>query len=162
MDKLDYETVETWEPDGRHVSRIITYDPPATDTTLIATSDLIALRADVERLRAREADGPPSEGVHPTPAEWIYLWNRATPEQRLERAHIVLDNAAAAERCRMSAHAVDLERLTELNTLIGEVLDLHPSREQVASGRYQSKRLCPSCITPAPCETRRILTGQQE
>lgn len=102
MDEPDYEIVEAFDEDGRHVTRIVHHDPPATDMTLIATAELDALRQEVARLRAGEADQPAAESVQPTPAQWIRRWNRGTPEQRLAMADQILRNAQAAHHCGMA------------------------------------------------------------
>ncbi|WP_188188012.1 hypothetical protein [Nonomuraea sp. SYSU D8015] len=52
MDDRDYETVEAVDENGRHITRIIHHEPPASDMTLIATAELDHLRA---RLEATEA-----------------------------------------------------------------------------------------------------------
>jgi hypothetical protein len=44
VDDRDYETVEAFDADGRHVTRIVHHEPPASDMTLIATAELDALR----------------------------------------------------------------------------------------------------------------------
>lgn len=45
------------------------------------------------------------EYVEPTPAQWLWRWNRATPEQRLDMTGRVLQAFGEASRCFMEAHA---------------------------------------------------------
>ncbi|MFC8276274.1 hypothetical protein ACFUJR_27835 [Streptomyces sp. NPDC057271] len=49
----------------------------------------------------------------PTPGQWIWSWNRATPHQRLEAAAQFLHNATAAEACFFGAHTHQIERLQQ-------------------------------------------------
>jgi hypothetical protein len=52
-------------------------------------------RAELGRLR--EGQEPYiDERLVPTPGQWIWLWNRATPAERLQRAQRVLDDADKA------------------------------------------------------------------
>lgn len=60
--------------------------------------------AEVARLRAGESDQPAAEGARPTPAEWIYRWNRATAEERLAMVGTILTAIEAAERCFLMDH----------------------------------------------------------
>ncbi|MFB4275771.1 hypothetical protein ACBJ59_10800 [Nonomuraea sp. MTCD27] len=104
MDELDHEIVEAVDENGRHITRLVHYDPPATDMTLIATDELNQLRAEVARLRAGESDQPAAEGVRPTPAQWIRRWNDLTPERRHTWAEQIIADRADASRCMMADH----------------------------------------------------------
>ena len=62
-----------------------------------------ALEAEVARLH--EGEEPlPDERMAPTPTQWLWLWNRATPAKRLKVAAQVMDDAARAGRCFMGDH----------------------------------------------------------
>ncbi|MEV4179919.1 hypothetical protein AB0J28_00550 [Streptosporangium canum] len=50
----DHIDVEAWDEHGHHITRLIPGEPPATDHTYIPTAELVALRAEVARLRAGE------------------------------------------------------------------------------------------------------------
>ncbi|MFE2965535.1 hypothetical protein ACFXKC_18015 [Streptomyces sp. NPDC059340] len=39
-----------------------------------------------------------------TPAQWIWQWNRATPEKRLQVAEAAMRDGAAAHDCRINGH----------------------------------------------------------
>lgn len=54
------------------------------------------------------------ERVAATAAQWIWLWNRATPERRLEAAEQVRSQSAAVDRCRLGLHEHRLAELHEL------------------------------------------------
>lgn len=121
--------------------------------------ELNELRREVARLRAGESDQPAPEGTQHTPAEWIHRWNRATTEQRLERVGRILDDSAAAERCWLMDHFGRLDHLQRAEMALVRGRFLHPSREELAA--TGPVPLCPECIAPAPCKTRRILDGQE-
>ncbi|MFF5445449.1 hypothetical protein [Streptomyces sp. NPDC012888] len=44
------------------------------------------------------------EHTVPTPAQWIWRWNRATPEQRLEVTERIIAEAERASTCLLMAH----------------------------------------------------------
>lgn len=75
-----------------------------------------ATRAEAERDEARaalaalhEGEEPDSDPLaEPTPAQWLWRWNRATPEQRLEVAAVFMANAARAEHCMFMRHEARL------------------------------------------------------
>lgn len=46
----------------------------------------------------------PDENTVPTPAQWLWRWNRATPERRLDMAGRILQAFGEANRCFMEAH----------------------------------------------------------
>jgi hypothetical protein len=71
------------------------------------------LRVEIARLRAGEADTLPEPGVWPTPAQWIRMWNEATPEQRLQMAARVIADAQQAERCFLANHEWQIEQLRQ-------------------------------------------------
>lgn len=47
----------------------------------------------------------------PTPAEWLWHWNRATPAQRLEQAAQIIDAGMRAGTCFQMAHEKTIQRL---------------------------------------------------
>ncbi|MEV4424021.1 hypothetical protein AB0K23_01330 [Streptomyces sp. NPDC049602] len=49
----------------------------------------------------------------PTPAQWIWRWNRATPEQRLEVAADILSNSERTYHCVLEDHPAQIERLRQ-------------------------------------------------
>ena len=60
-------------------------------------------RAELEQLHAGEEPHPDMTTVA-TPAQWIWHWNRATPERRLEVAAAVQDACNRADRCVVTDH----------------------------------------------------------
>ncbi|MFE1321628.1 hypothetical protein [Kitasatospora phosalacinea] len=66
------------------------------------------LRADVAELQQQvaafhEGEQPyEDERVVPTPSQWIWQWNRATPEQRLAKAAQVLGTHDRLDRVRQA------------------------------------------------------------
>lgn len=52
----------------------------------------------------------PDDRTVPTPAQWIWQWNRATPAKRLEVAARVIADSDMAGRCFEAAHEKDLDR----------------------------------------------------
>lgn len=77
-------------------------------------------RARGEKLaRFHEGEEPVTdERIEATAAQWIWLWNRATPERRLEVVKEIRSSAALADRCVMAGHETRLEQLR------AEVVDL--------------------------------------
>ena len=69
------------------------------------------LRAEIDRLRAGEADTLPDPGTWPTPAQLIRMWNDATAEQRIEWAQRILGDSERASRCFQQDHEWQIENL---------------------------------------------------
>ncbi|MCX5335484.1 hypothetical protein [Streptomyces sp. NBC_00140] len=57
----------------------------------------------------------------PTPAQWIWKWNRATPARRLEVAEAVLRTQDAAQRCLFGDHQSALDELREARAALCNV-----------------------------------------
>ncbi|MFD1546985.1 hypothetical protein [Nonomuraea guangzhouensis] len=121
--------------------------------------ELARLRHEVAQLRAGESEQPAPEGVLPTPAEWIHRWNRATAAERLKRVERIIDDSEMANRCWLGDHIATLDDLRRAGA---RVRDLHPRPEELAATHAESGLLCPECICPAPCPTRRALDGDQD
>jgi hypothetical protein len=75
----------------------------AVDTALSAAlTAILRVRsahedAEAELARLREGEEPYcDERVVPTAAQWVWLWNQASPAERLQRAQRVLDDAEKA------------------------------------------------------------------
>lgn len=69
-----------------------------------------AQAAEIERLRAGE-EPVTDERIAPTPAQWIWHWNQATPEKRLSMAAQIQDGMARSNNCFMGDHEAQIERL---------------------------------------------------
>lgn len=66
--------------------------------------------AELERLRAGEEPAT-NKALRPTPGQWIWQWNRATPEKRLDMAAQILDGMARANDCFMADHEAQIASL---------------------------------------------------
>jgi hypothetical protein len=80
------------------------------------------MAADLKRLRAGEEPVTDSRIV-PTPAQWIWQWNRATPEKRLSMAAQILDAMPRANNCLMLDHEA---RLADLQTEVQRLRTAKP------------------------------------
>lgn len=69
-----------------------------------------AQAAELERLRAGE-EPHTDKRITPTPGQWIWQWNRATPEKRLSMAAQIQDGMARSNSCFMADHEAQIERL---------------------------------------------------
>jgi hypothetical protein len=88
------------------------------------THDLADLCAGHEaaltKLRAGEEDGY-IENTEPTPGQWLWKYNRATPERRLQMAAAFMRQAAVVERCEMEDHAGAVEDNRHAWRIIGQI-----------------------------------------
>jgi hypothetical protein len=66
--------------------------------------------AELGRLRAGE-EPITDERVAPNPGQWIWHWNRATPEKRLSMAAQIQDGMTRSNNCFMADHEAQIERL---------------------------------------------------
>ncbi|NUP23451.1 MAG: hypothetical protein HOZ81_46835 [Streptomyces sp.] len=76
-----------------------------TGTPLICSDErhaakVAALEAELAALRRGE-EPYEDERIVPTPAQWIWAWNRATPERRLQAAEKTIADADHNYRCFM-------------------------------------------------------------
>jgi hypothetical protein len=69
-----------------------------------------AQAAELDRLCAGE-EPITDEGVTPNPGQWIWHWNRATPEKRLSMAAQIQDGMTRSNNCFMADHEAQIERL---------------------------------------------------
>ncbi|QQM45221.1 hypothetical protein [Streptomyces liliifuscus] len=65
------------------------------------------------------------ERVIPTPAQWIWKWNRATPARRLQIAEAVLGAWDVNQKCLLDDHLGAIEELHEARAAIYRVRQLH-------------------------------------
>jgi hypothetical protein len=85
------------------------------------TSDqLDQMYDELDQLRAGEEDGW-DERVVPTPGQWIWKWNRATPETRLQVIAAFMRQAGIAERCELEDHAGAVEENRHAWQIIGRI-----------------------------------------
>lgn len=69
-----------------------------------------AQAAELERLRAGEEPVTDSRIV-PTPGQWMWQWNRATPEKRQAMATQILDGMTRSSNCFMADHEAQIASL---------------------------------------------------
>lgn len=56
---------------------------------------------------------------------------------------------------------IDVHRLlADAKAAINAGRALHPTPAELAKQKAESRALCPTCIMPAPCSTRRALDGE--
>lgn len=63
------------------------------------------------------------ERTVPTPAQWIWHWNRATPARRLEVAAALIDASERADRCFIENHKNALPTLRQRTVAAEAALD---------------------------------------
>ncbi|MET9140532.1 hypothetical protein [Streptomyces parvulus] len=71
-------------------------------------------RAETAFAQFREGEEPLAEGQHPataSPAQWLWLWNRSTPAERLARAEQIIKVSQEAAACFLENHGPKLEQL---------------------------------------------------
>ncbi|MFB6626476.1 hypothetical protein ACFCWD_28910 [Streptomyces sp. NPDC056374] len=82
-------------------------------------TDWVEMRTRAERAEAtlaafHEGEQPPADKrTVPTPAQWIWLWNRATPPKRMEVATALIDASERADRCFIENHKNALPELRQ-------------------------------------------------
>ncbi|MFE2556007.1 hypothetical protein ACFXGT_08215 [Streptomyces sp. NPDC059352] len=79
-----------------------------------------AEQAEAELALLHEGEKPHTDDrVVPTPAQWIWQWNRATPAKRMEVATALIDASERADRCFIENHKNALPALRQ-RTLAAE------------------------------------------
>ncbi|MEW2451234.1 hypothetical protein AB0896_27375 [Streptomyces parvulus] len=71
-------------------------------------------RAETAFAQLREGEEPLAEGQHPataSPAQWLWLWNRSTPAERLARAEQIIKVSQDASACFLENHGPKIEQL---------------------------------------------------
>ncbi|MGW2170378.1 hypothetical protein ACWC1C_07580 [Streptomyces sp. NPDC001705] len=71
-------------------------------------------RAETAFAQLREGEDPLFEGQHPataSPAQWLWLWNRASPAERLAHAERIITVSQEASACFLGKHGPNLEQL---------------------------------------------------
>lgn len=99
---LSVEPPEHWQPFRKPTLEQVTAERDEARAALAALHE------------GEEPDGDPL--AEPTPAQWIWRWNRATPELRLRAAADFMANSAQAGHCRFMRHDA---RLAEYNAKRG-------------------------------------------
>ncbi|MFJ5804841.1 hypothetical protein [Streptomyces sp. NPDC093093] len=82
---------------------------------------------------------PECEFANHTPAQWLWEWNHATPEQRLQAAEHAIEASAIASMCRLEGHISQLADARTDRATIARVRTLHRPVED--GGRT----LCAEC-----------------
>lgn len=79
------------------------------------------LRDELAVLHVGEEEPTSLRHPAPTPAEWLWLWNRATPAQRLEQAGQIIDAGLMAGTCFQMAHEKTIQRLRAEQAAVARV-----------------------------------------
>lgn len=139
------------------------------------SKELAELRDQLARFH--EGEEPVTSALHEaTPAQWIWKWNRSTPEQRLGMASRIQDAFARSSACFMGGHEARLDqqqaRLTRLEK-DAESSDLAvrramEQRQDMATERYAlqeraeaAERRADVCRRDAEYNATRAETAEQ-
>jgi hypothetical protein len=140
-----------------------TRDQVTAGTPLICSDErheakVRALEAQLAALRAGE-EPYEDERIVPTPGQWIWRWNRATPEQRLQVAEKAIADADHFYQCFMSAWpdrareaeaqlAAARARIAELERHAGRVTDHTFEGEPIPGYRCGAELFGQRCGAP--------------
>jgi DNA repair exonuclease SbcCD ATPase subunit len=135
----------------------------STDEQVLIGLTASAVMAEVLRLQTEPTREQLLAGEEPytdehtaaTPAQWIWLWNRATPERRLEVAKEVQAASARAHRCFLSNHEKCLDQHHQ-----EERAELEQARKDVESSDLAARRAMEQRQEMA--EERHILQEQRD
>jgi hypothetical protein len=86
----------------------------------VRNDELERLRAEVARLREGE-EPVTDERVVPTPAQWIWWWNRATPAERLDWAARIQADGQLASTCFLENHVKRIPQARRADAALGRV-----------------------------------------
>lgn len=87
--------------------------------------------ARTELAHLREGEEPAANPAFmPTPAQWIWKWNRATPEKRLQVAEAVMRDGATASDCRINGHTERIHDGRHAEMALNEVRDVVADMER--------------------------------
>jgi hypothetical protein len=129
--------------------------PPAVDESGAG------LAAEVARLRAGEEPGDELADVA-TPGQWIWWWNRATAEQRLDVAASVLRDQRTASACFLEHHRWRIDQAQTLKGAMARVEAVVADMEGITGARHWASMLRTAIAgqdqEPAPSEPRHPAT----
>lgn len=77
----------------------------------------------------------------PTPAQWIWKWNRATPAQRLQIAEAVLRTSDADQKCFLEDHHAAVDELREARVAIARIQQLATELAATTGGSQTARRI---------------------
>ncbi|SEO83256.1 hypothetical protein [Actinacidiphila rubida] len=97
------------------------------------------------------------EATVPTPAQWVWKWNRATSARRLELVEAVQGAQARADRCLFGSHDSALAELHEARVIIAAVRALHHEWTGAAPGCCAHCQDGMGTPLPYPCPTIQAL-----
>jgi hypothetical protein len=136
-----------WE--GRHIDAIMQEAQARVGSAQASAGETAATEA-TELARLRVGEEPLPEGQHPataSPAQWLWLFNEATPEERLAWAGRIIDTSEEAAACFFENHTDKIERLTrELERRSGQGLHAatlwpQPCVDQIVELKQQIDRV---------------------
>lgn len=123
----------------------------------ITSDQLDALCDQLDALRAGEEPGY-VEHAMPTPGQWIWVWNRALPAERLRIVQAFLDDAATANLCRFSGHVQRLEEDRVAWVRLARVREVIATMGEITGARHWASILSKAANgeepTPVPAATR--------
>ncbi|MGW5633931.1 hypothetical protein [Streptomyces sp. NPDC003832] len=77
----------------------------------------------------------------PTPAQWIWKWNRATPSRRLQIAEAVLQAWDADQKCFLEDHHAAVDELREARITITRIQHLAGELAATTDGTETALRI---------------------
>jgi hypothetical protein len=87
-------------------------------------------RAEAELARLHEGEEPVTNPAFEcTPAQWIWQWNRATPEKRLQAAMAAMRDGAKASDCHINGHTERIHGGRHAEMALNEVRHVVASME---------------------------------
>lgn len=106
----------------------------------VALTELAAELTQLGQLLAGEAPHE-HEYTQTTPAQWIWRWNRATVEQRLQVAGAIQRDSDTARNCIMGDHASLRERNSQLRHALIRGLRLAGELENESAGDANAQEI---------------------
>ncbi|MDX2520562.1 MULTISPECIES: hypothetical protein [Streptomyces] len=101
-----------------------------------------ATEAEVALARFHEGEEPVTDpAVEPTPGQWIWQWNRATPAERLEAAGRAIDHAVRSSVCFEMAHEWRLAEEKKAWVALARVQDVIADMEGITGARHWARIL---------------------
>ncbi|MGW0821805.1 hypothetical protein [Streptomyces sp. NPDC002845] len=98
--------------------------------------------AEAELARLRAGEEPVTDPyIEHTPGQWLYTWNRLTPEQRLEHAARIMRDCVDASQCFMENHRRRLSEESKAWVRLARVEDVVADMENITGARHWARIL---------------------
>lgn len=75
---------------------------------------------------------------------------------------IPADDLTCTSPIVVDEHGNDITIIDQLRQAVAAACALHPTPAELVASHAESDVLCPECICPAPCPTRRALDGEED